>query len=134
MLANTSSVFSTLFTFHNVSINTEFGHFFAGSDFHLHSTMFLLIPVARPGILDTIFHLHSTMFLLILKPFYGLEVSCLYLHSTMFLLILCFIPVWCIMRIYLHSTMFLLIPIPYNRSFYKPNLTTFCQPCHFIII
>ena len=37
-------------------------------------------------------------------------------------------------QVYLHSTMFLLIPIPYNRSFYNPNLTTFCQPCHFIII
>ena len=36
---------AALFTFHNVSINSYTGNCYAGGYAHLHSTMFLLIPV-----------------------------------------------------------------------------------------
>ena len=55
-----------LFTFHNVSINTKSIQKPMSMNTSLHSTMFLLIPVANANIIVTReASLHSTMFLLI---------------------------------------------------------------------
>ena len=57
---------TAIFTFHNVSINTEDTGIQIQAFQNLHSTMFLLIPLAAGIRFLCKYHLHSTMFLLIL--------------------------------------------------------------------
>ena len=54
-----------IFTFHNVSINTNCEHDAIGNKAALHSTMFLLIRTLNPRCRNSLTALHSTMFLLI---------------------------------------------------------------------
>ena len=120
-----------VFTFHNVSINTQCGTWWHGSWAYLHSTMFLLIRTMNEQEFTKHWNLHSTMFLLIqgascqgsfeAKKFTFHNVSIntnieiltfcrhVHLHSTMFLLIRT--PKGCFACPFhnLHSTMFLLI-------------------------
>ena len=56
-----------VFTFHNVSINTNIEILTFCRHVHLHSTMFLLIPDDNPNHPKPRLNLHSTMFLLILS-------------------------------------------------------------------
>ena len=77
------------FTFHNVSINTDFWHVLIQLTIcPLHSTMFLLIQHIVKRSFSYISPLHSTMFLLILPCCNCVNASFAPLHSTMFLLIL----------------------------------------------
>ncbi len=100
----------TLFTFHDVSINTTTRFYCLKLKFSLHSTMFLLIRWLNGTYNNTKKALHSTMFLLIQKQTQTDLWVFQTLHSTMFLLIHvshaehCKFP-----GITLHSTMFLLI-------------------------
>ena len=58
-------VSSSKFTFHYVSTYTRTAVSGQRSITHLHSTMFLLIPIQAPKIYKVFKNLHSTMFLLI---------------------------------------------------------------------
>ena len=137
----------SLFTFHNVSINTDLHNFPGDCKTHLHSTMFLLIretefswwtmtsrftfhnvsinTVAAISGSSAEDNLHSTMFLLILFHVIFPPFVTLHLHSTMFLLIL--VP----MRLptrpteNLHSTMFLLIRVRQSYRQYQSGVFTF---------
>ena len=60
-----SVIDTTLFTFHNVSINTNIVVLHSFCQTPLHSTMFLLIRLIRTHSWLTVRTLHSTMFLLI---------------------------------------------------------------------
>ena len=102
---------------------------------YLHSTMFLLIPIAREiaPTVPPVFTFHNVS----INTYWtsrSVPISDNYLHSTMFLLIQLTpggaFTTWS----NLHSTMFLLIPILHNPLYYKPNSTIFCQPCHLLYL
>ena len=76
-----------VFTFHNVSINTNIEILTFCRHVHLHSTMFLLIRTPKGCFACPFHNLHSTMFLLIQTNQHYSERSKKNLHSTMFLLI-----------------------------------------------
>ena len=79
----------TLFTFHDVSINTTTRFYCLKLKFSLHSTMFLLIQKQTQTDLWVFQTLHSTMFLLIhVSHAEHCKFPGITLHSTMFLLIL----------------------------------------------
>ena len=122
----------TLFTFHDVSINTTTRFYCLKLKFSLHSTMFLLIRWLNGTYNNTKKALHSTMFLLIQKQTQTDLWVFQTLHSTMFLLIHvshaehCKFP-----GITLHSTMFLLIlklvankPCNLNFTFHDVSINT----------
>ena len=127
----------TLFTFHDVSINTTTRFYCLKLKFSLHSTMFLLIRWLNGTYNNTKKALHSTMFLLIpiasghrrkrshftfhdvsinTPSLTTLLTASLTLHSTMFLLILCLEVITQNHLITLHSTMFLLIHLVKHPS------------------
>ena len=81
-LANT-----TIFTFHNVSINSVMDAMINATWFHLHSIMYLLIPAHRQRVLLLRLYLHSIMYLLILFRCQPSNSYVAYLHSIMYLLI-----------------------------------------------
>ena len=99
----------TLFTFHDVSINTTTRFYCLKLKFSLHSTMFLLIRWLNGTYNNTKKALHSTMFLLIQKQTQTDLWVFQTLHSTMFLLIHLRRTEWSVWLQSLHSTMFLLI-------------------------
>ena len=78
---------TAIFTFHNVSINSFLWILFHLLLLHLHSTMFLLIPLQTVSITLKLLNLHSTMFLLIPEAAAQELIKLQHLHSTMFLLI-----------------------------------------------
>ena len=77
---------SPLFTFHNVSIKTKDCPSIPRVHIALHSTMFLLKPIAGLFVNATDCTLHSTMFLLKLAAIAFARATDYALHSTMFLL------------------------------------------------
>ena len=107
---DSASSSTTCFTFHDVSINTVVPLESVNRQTSLHSTMFLLIPIAsghrrkrshftfHDVSINTIimidmcyfllYALHSTMFLLIRRGISADDREVTTLHSTMFLLIL----------------------------------------------
>ena len=73
----------SIFTFHNVSINTVFAYPFLQSIRTLHSTMFLLIQIADNVFPFSVVSLHSTMFLLIRAFRWWLRpLSCFTFHNV----------------------------------------------------
>ena len=132
----------SIFTFHNVSINTMDGQMSLFDLLYLHSIMFLLIRPTRLVQPDFYLYLHSIMFLLILSlasctvafavlfTFHnvsintGLQIPHLrrlsYLHSIMFLLIPRADMLNNFPMIYLHSIMFLLILTGVLTLFHLP--------------
>ena len=76
-----------VFTFHNVSINTQLLRYIILCRCDLHSTMFLLIQLTVILAEYQQKNLHSTMFLLIRRLWTDHKDYKTYLHSTMFLLI-----------------------------------------------
>ena len=101
---------SPLFTFHNVSIKTKDCPSIPRVHIALHSTMFLLKPIAGLFVNATDCTLHSTMFLLKLAAIAFARATDYALHSTMFLLKPEFIIAIACSGDALHSTMFLLKP------------------------
>ena len=95
--ANILDVYEYLFTFHDVSINTQFQCRKVCRDYSLHSTMFLLILMKKNGGRDMFNSLHSTMFLLIpvvyssLQYRYNLTTFCQSCHFIIFILIFIFL-------------------------------------------
>ena len=106
---DSASSSTTCFTFHDVSINTVVPLESVNRQTSLHSTMFLLIPIASghrrkrshftfhdvsintpslTTLLTASLTLHSTMFLLIRRGISADDREVTTLHSTMFLLIL----------------------------------------------
>ena len=77
----------SIFTFHNVSINSPFDCVFAVGFFDLHSIMYLLIRKGNGTAHFIVKHLHSIMYLLILDNPKTLKVGDKNLHSIMYLLI-----------------------------------------------
>ena len=105
---DSASSSTTCFTFHDVSINTVVPLESVNRQTSLHSTMFLLIPIAsghRRKRSHFTFHDVSIN----TPSLTTLLTASLTLHSTMFLLILCLEVITQNHLITLHSTMFLLI-------------------------
>ena len=103
------------FTFHDVSINTVVPLESVNRQTSLHSTMFLLIPIAsghRRKRSHFTFHDVSIN----TPSLTTLLTASLTLHSTMFLLILCLEVITQNHLITLHSTMFLLIHLVKHPS------------------
>ena len=101
-----------IFTFHDVSINTNIIDKYPEANLSLHSTMFLLIRLTDMQRLMV-----NTNF-----TFHDVSINTELAFAVSFTSVAA-----------LHSTMFLLIPVVYSSLQYGYNLTTFCQSCHFII-
>ena len=90
-------------------------------EWHLHSTMFLLILSAHPDVAVSVMHLHSTMFLLILleacRPLFMKLIYiplCFYLYETAYSTSQ--------KDLHLHSTMFLLIHRQAMQQWIVPSI------------
>ena len=118
-----------LFTFHNVSINSDFCDRTRPRGLYLHSTMFLLILLVLSFVLYFHLNLHSTMFLLIhvLSMFCLLFFSIFTFHNVSINSVTA-TPVSVILT-YLHSTMFLLIHLELKE--YRKIMIIYIPQCFY---
>ena len=104
-----------LFTFHNVSINSDFCDRTRPRGLYLHSTMFLLILLVLSFVLYFHLNLHSTMFLLI--PRYLIFL----IFPTFSLLFLSILDSICVFPLYSHLKIIiylLFMPLSMSPVFY----------------